>query len=285
MDGGQEWKRQLYHPSPPLFLAEVAFCTVALVFVLTNGYDLNPLACVLYAFSTYVLGIGIYFLVLTVKWFNRTGFMENWRENRYEIARAMLYLDLIFGTVYASILTFTGIESNSPWMYAAAGYYLIVGVASYVLLRGRIHGDGVRKDDVGRCFTAGVTMMLLTIAAITMVMIAINGKGDFEYPGVMIYAAALFTFIFFIVGIVNVVRYRGYDDPVFCTVKRYRMNKAILSMFLLQIAMFSAFSMTEADAELEGVLNVAVGGVVCAAMAAISLYQMYYSYRLGKIVR
>lgn len=280
---GQDWKVQLYRPSPPLFLTEVAFCAIALFVILSNGYDLHPLAWAVYTFSTYVLGIGIYFLVLTVKWFNRTKFMENWRENKYVVARMMLYLDLAFSTIYAVILVFTGIDSDSPWMYAAGGYYFYVGLTSYILIRGRIHGDGIQKDDVKKCFAAGVIMVLLTAAVITMVLIAINGHDEFEYPGVMIYAAALFTFIFFIAGIVNIIRYRGYDDPVFCTVKRYRMNKAIFSMFLLQLAMFAAFSTTEMDAELEEYLNVGIGAAVCIAVALISFYQLYYSYRLKKI--
>ena len=279
---GSEWVKRLYDPGPLLFAVEVLICAIGVPVALMSGDPTGPLACVLYTFSTYVLGIGIFYIVLGVKWIGNTGIADILDENRYVIDRAATYLDLLFSSVYAIILTVAGIDTDSPWMYSAAGFYLIVGIECFILSRGRLGGGTSIREEAKRCFIAGIVMLLLTVAIITMVIIAIVGHNDASYPGVLIYFAALFTFIFFITAIVNVIRYRGFSEPVYCTVRRYRMNKAIYSMFVLQLAMFSSFGN---DKSFETAMNIAIGIPVCIAVTLITLYQLYFSYRLVKETR
>ncbi len=64
-----------------------------------------------------------------------------------------------------------------------------------------------------------------------------------------------------------------------CTVKRFRMNKALYSLFVLQLAMFSAFGSGVPE---ENMLNIAVGIIVCTTVTMISRYQLIGAYRLSR---
>ena len=275
---GQTWARKLYHPDPLMFAAEVAFCTLALILVFATGNEMNPVVFALYAFSTYVLGIGIYFLILIIRHSFEWRWMNRIRENRYAINRAILCTELVIGLAYSALLTLSGMESESSWMFAAAGYYLLLAVTCAILIRKRMTGThGDRTDDLRVAFHTGVLMIPLTIAVITMVILAVNGEQDVRYPDLFIYAVALFTFIFFITAIVNVIRFRGFSDPIFGSIKRFSMNRTIFSMFMLQVAMLSEFGGDDTDMEFW--MNLGNGVLVCVAITLITAYQIVFSYR------
>ncbi len=279
-DYPDKWVRQLYHPSRLLFLAECIFCVAAILIAFATGNNRTPLAYVLYAFTTYVLGVGIYLAVRKYKKLMESEEVVALMNDDYAVSRIFLILDLVLSAVYAAVLIVSGLVTESPWMRAAGGYYVFVGIVCYILVKGRISGEERdEKDDLKRCLIAGVLMVLLAFVVITLVQIAITGHQAVEYPGVMIYAAALATFVFFGSAVSNMVRYRGFTDPLMCTVKRFRMNKALYSMFVLQLAMFSAFG---SGVPAENMLNIAVGTVVCVTVTAISAYQLigaYMAYR------
>ena len=275
---GQTWVRRLYHPEPLLFAAEVTFCTLALILVFVTGNEMNPVVFALYAFSTYVLGIGVYFLVLIIRHSFEWRWMSRIRENRYEINRAILCAELVIGLAYSVLLTFSGLESESSWMFAAAGYYLLLAVTCAILIRKRMTGSHEdRADDLKVAFHTGILMIPLAIAVITMVILAVNGDQDVRYPDLFIYAVATFTFIFFTTAIVNVIRFRGFSDPIFGSIKRFSMNRAIFSMFMLQLAMLSEFGGEDTDTEFW--MNLGNGVIVCIAIALITAYQVFFSYR------
>lgn len=272
------WLRRLYHPEPVLFIAEAAFCALALILAFVTGNEMNPVSFALYAFSTYVLGIGIYFLVLIIKHSFDWGLPRRIRENRYAIGRYVLYGELAFGLAYSVLLTVSGLDSESSWMYAAAGYYLLIALICVILLRKYIQGTGEnRAEGLRTAFHTGILMVPLTMAVITMMIMAVNGDQNVVYPDLFIYAVALFTFIFFISAIVNVIRFRGFSDPIFGSVKRFGMNRAIFSMFILQVAMLSEFG--GEDTGMEFWVNLGNGVLVCVAISLITTYQIVFSYR------
>ena len=276
------WIKRLYRPEPVLFLAEVSFCALALILVFATGNEMNPAAFVLYAFSTYVLGIGIYFTVLIVRRASEWELMRRIRENRYAISRAAICAEMVSGLAYAVLLTFSGIEAGSPWMYAAAGYYMLIAVTCTMLLTRRITGRLDDRRDLRAAFRTGLLMVPLTVAVITMVVLAVNGDQDVSYPGLFIFAVALFTFIFFITAIVNAIRFRGFRDPIFGSIKRFSLNRAVFSMFMLQLAMLTEFG--GEDQDMEYWLNLGNGILACAAIVLITAYQLYFSYRLMRNV-
>ena len=71
-------------------------------------------------------------------------------------------------------------------------------------------------------------------------MILYQNRG-YDYPGMMIYGMALYTFYSTIHAIVALVKYRNLGSPVMSTVKIVSLSAALVSMLNLETAMFAQF--------------------------------------------
>ena len=59
----------------------------------------------------------------------------------------------------------------------------------------------------------GVMLVLMNVALAGVVVLVVHQNGSFHYAGYLIYAMALYTFYITIMAVVNLVRYRKYQQP------------------------------------------------------------------------
>jgi glycerol-3-phosphate acyltransferase PlsY len=71
-------------------------------------------------------------------------------------------------------------------------------------------------------------------------MILYQHRG-YDYPGIMIYVMALYTFYALTVSIVDIVKYRKMESPVMVAAKIVSLSAALVSMLNLETAMFAQF--------------------------------------------
>ncbi len=152
-----------------------------------------------------------------------------------------LCVSLAINMGYAAYKLVLALWYHSPWFGALAGYYLVLAVTRFLLVR------GVRscRDDLARqwrrCRFCGGLLMTLTLELGGMGLLAARGEATFAYPGHMIYAAAAFTFYTLVLGAVNLRRYHDRTQPLFGAVKAVSMATALVSLYALQTAMIQTF--------------------------------------------
>ena len=88
----------------------------------------------------------------------------------------------------------------------------------------------------------GWLVMILNIAVSVIMFMVIVQKQTIEYHMIVTIGLAAFTFYCFIMAVINMVKYRERTNPVYATIKRIDMVKAIVSIFTLQVAMLTSFS-------------------------------------------
>lgn len=71
-------------------------------------------------------------------------------------------------------------------------------------------------------------------------MILYQHRG-YDYPGIMIYVIALYTFYALTMSIVDIVKYRKMGSPVMSTAKIVSLSAALVSLLNLETAMFAQF--------------------------------------------
>ena len=71
-------------------------------------------------------------------------------------------------------------------------------------------------------------------------MILYQNRG-YDYPGILIYVMALYTFYRLAHGIVELVKYRSMNSPVMRAAKTVNLSAALVSMLNLETAMFAQF--------------------------------------------
>jgi hypothetical protein len=109
-----------------------------------------------------------------------------------------------------------------------------------------------------------------------------HGMGR-QYPGLLIYAAAIYAFILLSTAIVQLVKYRKYKRPLLSAVKTINLSQALVAMFSLQTAMFASFN-EAGDLMLERVMNSVFGGLVCCAIFAMAVMMVVQSYNKLKVL-
>lgn len=123
-------------------------------------------------------------------------------------------------------------------------YYILLAVMRFYLLRyTRMHKAGVdRLAELQRYRFCGVVFLLMNLALSLMVFFMVAFDRGVAHHEITTIAIAAYTFTSLTIAIVNVVKYRKYNSPVFSATKAVSLASALVSMLTLETAMLSAFS-------------------------------------------
>jgi hypothetical protein len=246
--------------------------TAALVYIFIAGQEDTIPAYIVYTLTFYsytVLVLAFPKLLTGIK----EAIHKNRFGNRYMTdvllrVKISLYSSLLFNLFYAAFRLITGIHYMSFWYGADAIFYIVLSVARFLLVR------HVRKDErdtvaeFKKYRFYGVLIFILNAAFVPVVYQIINHGMGYSYPGLLIYAVATYSFYAITISIVNVVRYRKYNNPVYSAQKALSLTKALVAMFALQTAMFRA---VDVYIVLERTMNIVFGVLICCAIFAIAV--------------
>lgn len=249
---------------------------VGLLYIFWNHYETSVLAAVFYAIAFYTLLIvcaRIPAIVKNVK----SGLYANKYTNTYLTdkdlrMRISMYRGLLINFIFATFKIVLGFVYNSSWLFAMAGYNVILSLMRFIVIY-RSQKKGLseleeRRRGLQSYHVCGWLVMLLNIAvSVIMFMVIVEGQ-TIEYHMIVTIGLAAFTFYCFIMAIINMVKYRERTNPVYATIKRVDMVKAIVSIFTLQVAMLTSFR-GQGEGVNAGLMNTMTGLAVTIAINTI----------------
>lgn len=154
-----------------------------------------------------------------------------------------LYASLGVNLLYVGVNVLSWFLYRSMWFVVLAGYYCILAVMRFLLLR-YIRGNKLGLNRLGELKRARLcAYILLTLNFVltgTVMMILYQNRG-FHYNGMLIYVMAGYAFYMTAHAIVDLVKYRKYQSPIMTTSKIIALSAALVSMLSLETAMFSQF--------------------------------------------
>lgn len=268
---------------PPLWLIMIliVISAVGLTFVFVRQGTSHPVSIALYVISFYTLSVLCLALVRHLPdWFRRG------KDKAYELKYTKLYLtDPEFKTqltLYGSLginLLYVGTNAvsaaiyGSMWFVIFAVYYAILAVMRFLLAR-HIRKKGVGTDRLSEllrarlCAVILVNINLLLSGAVLMMVYLDRG---FEYPGFLIYVAALYSFWMMSSAIVDLVKYRKYNSPVLTCAKSVKFAAALVSMLTLETAMFAQFG-TDMSTDSQKLMIMITGAGIALILVVLSAY-------------
>ena len=262
---------------PHTFLVFLLFnLTVAgLVFIFMNHLEENLLAICFYVIAFYSLVIVCVRIPRMIKSIQR-GLHSNKYSHRYLTDRELrmnfsMYRGLIIGIGFAVFKTITGLVYHTPWLYAMAGYNVIMSLMRFVVVfqtqrRGLSEEDKERRANIS-AWICGWLMMVLNIAVSVIMYMVIVLKQTIEYHEIVVIALAAYTFYCFTMAIINVIKYRK-KNLAYSTIKNIDLVKAIVSIFTMQVAMLTRFG-TDSTLDM-GLMNTLTGVAVTIAINTIA---------------
>ncbi|MBO5394845.1 MAG: hypothetical protein J6A28_02955 [Clostridia bacterium] len=152
----------------------------------------------------------------------------------------------IFSFIFnISFVLFQGVLAlltGSAWYITITAYYLVLSlIKGFVLLSKRkFKNDFERQVKTYRaCGVAFIVMMLIFSGLITLIY---TTNMYFEYAGLMIYVFAVFTVYKLTFSVINMIKARKQDDLYIQSIRNINLATAIISIVVLQVAMFQAFA-------------------------------------------
>lgn len=214
---------------------------------------------------------------------NRYKYTSMYLNDREFRARISLYSGLAINMFYAVFKCTTGAMFHSAWLWAIGIYYVMLSAIRFTLLRNvcitdkKEHTLERKVHEYKSARLCGIMMLALNIAMTGMTVQMIWRNRGYEYKGYMIYISAMYAFYCFINAAVNVVKFAKINNPILSSAKILSFAGALMSMFALQTAMFSAFDTS--GAEYQRLMNTITGGVVCTLVLCMAIFMIIWSIR------
>lgn len=291
----QQTKKQIKRlfclpPLPTLIIAVPSFGLV--FFVLGSGLENHPVTYVSYVLSAYAAIISVTGIRDVIKWI-KSGLnnnpltkkllsfplLERYVNEASFRTEISLYSSLIINMLYAVIKLFSGIYYKSAWFVSLAVYYISLAVMRFVLLnyvRKRISANKV--SELRRYRLCGVVLLIMNEALLGIIILAVTENSGFEYPGLLIYAMALYAFYAVISAVVNVVKFKKYGSPVMSAAKVINLTAGLVSMLSLEMAMLTRFGAAE-DPSFRRVMISCTGAGVIIIVLGMAVYMIYSAAR------
>ena len=249
-----DWKKcgkKLLFPPVWLLALLVILSAAGLTLIFTDGMEQSVPAYIAYALSFYTLSVvTVFFIVVFPKQYGaiKQKLYRNPLGNRYLTDRMFrvntsLSVSLFISLLYVGINLLSWYLLRSYWFMVLAVYYVILSVMRFLLVR------YVRNQQIGanipgvwkRSRICAYILLLINLSLSGAVLMILYQHRGYDYPGILIYVMALYTFYALAMSIVDIVKYKKLGSPVMSTAKVVGLSAALVSLLNLETAMFAQF--------------------------------------------
>ena len=280
------WKKigkALLFPHIAIMIILVPIATVFLVYSMVFLGTESVAAIISYVLAAYTLTvwcIKMPYLVRSFKTFKAENkYVKIWQDNTRLRVNASLYGTLIYNTAYALLQLGMGFWHHTFWFYSLAGYYICLAVMRFFLARFTIkHKPGEKmREELIRYRLCGCIFLAMNIALSLMVFFMVYWNRTFRHHEITTIALAAYTFTAFTVAIINMVKYRKYNSPVYSASKAISFASACVSMLTLEATMLTTFGDGTMDAITRKILLGCTGGVISVFVVVMAIYMIRQS--------
>ncbi len=186
-------------------------------------------------------------------------------------SRAALCAGLTMNLGYIALKLVSGIVYRSEWFIALAVYYILLAVMRFLLVIRSGAWDAAAEWR--RYRLCGIMLLFMNQALVGIVVFIVHQNKGFEYPGLLIYAMAAYSFYAVTVSVVNIVKTRRQNSPILSAARAINLVAALVSILSLETAMLAQFGAD--DAVFRRAMTGATGGGVCTVVIAMAIYMIW----------
>lgn len=273
---------------PPLITVIIAIpAFAAVIYILVNGIS-GPLAYLSYLASAYALiitGTGFPCIVRSLRhWVQHHPLTKKilsipvgrrYMEDVKFRTEVSLGVGFTINLLYIAIKMASGIYYRSAWFIALAIYYILLAVMRLLLLYRRNWPDGSAhlELELRRYRLCGCVLLVMNLALGGIVAFIVRYDRGYEYPGILIYAMAAYSFYAVIIAVINVVKFRRHGNPILSAAKAINLVAAMVSILSLETAMLSQFGRDNTPMFRKAMTG-ATGGGVCVIVLGMAVFMI-----------
>lgn len=289
MTGGSRIRnvlRALFHPPAAVVALAPMAIAAMMTWVFAFGNQSHPLAYVAYACSAYLLAVACVWVACDVpskrvaSLVRKSDFGTLLLDDADFRRQVFVFCGIIVDVLWAVGNLVLGVWWTSVWFITFGVYYLTFGLMRCALFINLRSGTSCTEREQAR--TARVCGCLLTASVFVlsgMVTLSMTGDGSICYDEITVIAVAVFTFYSLISSLAGFVRLRAHENMLVVTNCRVNLAIALVSLFTLEIGMFSAFA-TADDALLVFVMPIVTGACIALALCALGIVTVVKANRV-----
>ena len=278
-----DWKKlgkALLFPHIAIMILLVPISTVLLVGSMVFVGTESVIAYISYVLATYTLTIWCFKIPTLIKFFktfkNENKYARRWQDDTRLRVNVSLYGSLAWNALYGILQLWLGFYHHTFWFYSLGAYYICLGVMRFFLLRHTrkyAPGEKMQAELLKYC-ACGIVFLVMNLALALIVFFLVYWDRTFEHHMITAIAMAAYAFTALTAAIINVIKYRKYNSPVFSASKAISLAAALVSMLTLESTMLTTFSDgTMTVTEQKWMLG-ATGGAISVLIVATAIYMI-----------
>ena len=289
-----DWKKlgkALLFPHIAIMIILIPIATVLLVGSMVFIGTESVIAYISYVLATYTLTIWCFKIPTLIKFFktfkNENKYARRWQDDTRLRVNVSLYGSLAWNALYGIFQLWLGFYHHTFWFYSLGAYYICLGVMRFFLVRHtRKFAPGEKmQTELVKYRACGIVFLLMNLALALIIFFMVYFNRTFEHHMITAIAMAAYTFTAFTVAIVNVVKYRKYNSPVFSASKVISLAAALVSMLTLESTMLTTFGDGTMTATAQKWMLGATGGAISVLIVATAIYMIVVGTKKLKILK
>ena len=289
-----DWKKlgkALLYPHIAIMIILIPIATVFLVYSMVFLGTESVIAIISYVLAAYTLTIWCFKIPDLIQFFktfkNENKYARIWQDDTRLRVNVSLYGTLIYNTAYALLQLGMGFWHHTFWFYSLAGYYISLAVMRFFLVRHTSkHKPGEKMlDELIKYRACGWIFLLMNLTLSVMVFFMVYWNRTFHHHEITTITLAAYTFTSLTLAIINTVKCRKYNSPVYSASKAISLASACVSMLTLESTMLTTFGDGTMSLTGRRILLGISGGVISVFIIAMAIYMIVKGSKKIKLLR
>lgn len=281
-----DWKKigkALLFPHIAIMIILLPIATVFLVYAMVLLGTESIAAIASYVLAFYTLLIWSFRVPELWKFFqhfkDENRYARRWRSDAHLRVNVSLYGGLLWNTAYGVFQLGLGFWHHTFWYFSLAGYYICLAVMRFFLvLHTRKNKAGAQmRSELIKYRRCGMVFLIMNLALSLIVFFMVYWNRTFVHHEITTIAMAAYTFTTLTTAIINVVRYRKYQSPVYSASKAIGLAAALVSLLTLESTMLTTFGEETMTLTGRRILLGATGGAICLFIIIMACYMILQS--------
>ena len=278
-----DWKKlgkALLFPHIAIMIILVPIAAVMLVGSMVFIGTESVIAYISYALSAYTLTVWCFkipTLINFIKTFkNENRYARRWQDDTRLRVNVSLYGSFAWNALYGIFQLWLGFYHHTFWFYSLGAYYICLAIMRFFLLRHtRKYAPGEKMQaELVKYRACGIVFLVMNLALALIIFFMVYWNRTFEHHMITAITMAAYTFTALTTAIVNVIKYRKYNSPVYSASKAISLAAALVSMLTLESTMLTTFGDGTMTATAQKWMLGATGGSISALIVATAIYMI-----------
>lgn len=282
--------KALLFPHIAIMIVLLPVATVSLIYSSAFMGIESPIGVISCFLATYTLTVWFVRIPALIRFFKtftaENKYARQWQDDTRLRINVSLYGTLIWNTAYAVFQLGLGFWHHTFWFYSLAGYYICLGTMRFFLVRHTSkHNPGEKmREELQKYRACGIVLLFMNLALALIIFFMVYWNRTFNHHEITTIALAAYTFTSLTLAIVNTIKYRKYNSPVYSASKAISLVAACVSMLTLESTMLTTFGDETMNLTTRRIMLGVSGGVISVFIIVMAIYMIVQGSKKIKLL-